>query len=863
MSHNITPEILKDLNIEREEIVNLIERYGLDGTMHNLGNSVHNYDYQIFAGRLLLKKIKQNTGKNIQEYLELMKNVLNDDVYDYILKHESIWNEVLDKYDSNDLNYDWLSANSLVKNYMMRIDKDKDPIESLQQLWMRVSCQLYYKRPIEEAIECFEMLSNKKFVHATPTLCNSGTKKPQLSSCFLIKLNNKLLSILEGVVEIGMLNKHMGGVGVDVSDLAGEGAHLWNGYKITGIIPWLKIFDATIRAVNQGGKRNGVANVVNNVYHYDVQDFIDLTLKKGDHNSRAHDINTTLWIPWLFWDRLRKKQDWTLFCPTDTPELNKTYGREWIELYTKYENDPNITRKIVLKASKLYDQILSVQQNSGMPYMMNRDSCNFKSNHNHYGIVGTNLCLEIIQHVESENAPVCNLGSIPLHKHLKKIYDNQNENFHYEFDFQSLGKCTSKLTNNLYNGIQNNWYPLDEQFGVVEKKFSKINSLSRRLQEKLKEHENVDELFDLINELKTESDKFVGKPRSTNNRYCPIGIGTSGFIDALYKIDKNIVIKDKNNRYVLNPEVKLLNKKIFACIYFNSLVESVKIAIETGNVYERFEESTMGQGKLQFDLWEDEYYELKDLGLLNEKQWTEEDNIIVNPQDWGQEPIVLQNDFVVETWEDLKYAIVNFGSALSLTTSPMPTATSSQITKSNETNEPPQSNLYTRKLISGSFTVVNRHLIKDLKKIGINGKYVETLLRQNDGSIQNIKKYLDRFPEFNKDFERLDQIILKYMTVWEIPQKVLIDLSADRGRYIDQSQSLNAYIRDASKRKLAAFQNYAVSKGLKTLEYYLRQETPNTSKVMDVPTKNYKKNILPNLDSETFEDNEICTSCQC
>lgn len=877
-------ELSQGLNVDVVFIETLQDKYTLQGTMMRLGNDACCYDNQKMAGRMNVFNFNRVTYSDLRKYIFEIRHILNDDVYNYIKENIDLWQDIIDKSSYRDYKYDWFSSSSLIKNYLIRLHKDEPPIETIQQLWMRVTAQLYYNRPIEEAIRCFEGLSKQHFTHATPTLCNSGTKKPQLSSCFLMKASNDLRSIKECDYQTAILNKHMGGVGYDMTELSGQGALLWNGYTTKGTLPWIKIINETIRGVDQGGRRNGVANVMQNIYHIDIEDFIQVTLKNGDHNKRAHNINTTLWIPWLFFERYKKDEDWTLFCPTQTPELNKLYGKKWIEKYIEYENDSSITLKKTIKARQLYDLVEDVQRNSGMPYIMSRDSCNFKSNHEHLGIVSTNLCLEIVQHTEPDNLPVCNLASITLRKMIKR-----HKNGFSFVDYEKLARTSRTLTRNLYQTIKNNWYALEKNFNIIDEKFNTITNMINSIKDQFSDLS--DELNNSLQQLYDESKKSTSKPKITNNKYKPIGIGVTGFSDFIHKLDLPFVDIDHNGRKILNKQVKDINKKVFACIYYNAIIEALEIGKETGEKYERFEESYMGKGLFQFDLWKMEYEELEDLDLLDHNVWKEEDNIVMEPKQWNQDSYQFVDkdgsSYQITCWDDLKLLVKENGIPISLFTAPMPTATSSQITRSCETTELHQNNLYTRKLKHGIYTIINRHMYKDLKEIGIYGEQLEDYLRVNDGSLSNIDNYIEKndiFPQFNGNWSRLKFLQRKYLTMWEVPTRVMIDLAADRGRYIDQSQSLNLYIEDGNKIKVLGAHIYGMSKGLKTIMYYLRQVAPTSNKVIEAVKSlkssdsqmGQKKEVVLKMldkffvntqsDTQLLDDDEpeeICYSCQC
>lgn len=616
-------------------------------------------DYGILASRILVSNLHKNTGRGAPS--------------DYLL--------------------DYFGLKTLIKSYL-------EPGETPSDLWMRVAKQVAIDSDLEET---YQALSTKKYIHATPTLFNSGTARPQLASCFLVAMkDDSIEGIYDTKKEMAMISKYAGGIGLHVHAIRAKGSRiLGNNGKSDGLLPMLRTVNADARYVNQGGRRKGAVAVYLEPWHADILEFLEMRLNQGDEESRCRDLFSALWIPDLFMKRLETNEDWSLFCPNEAPGLSDVYGDEFEALFEKYESEGKARAKVPIQT--IWKAILKSQVETGTPYMLFKDSCNRKSNQKNIGIIkSSNLCTEILEVSNAEETAVCNLASIALPSFVGS-----------SFNFYELQRVVRLMVRNLNNVIDRGYYPVPEA-------------------------------------------------KRSNMKLRPIGIGVQGLADvfAMLKLPFD------------SPEARKLNSEIFEHIYFAALSESNALAKKHGP-YEGFYESPAAQGILQFD-------------------------------HWG--PGV---NLTCKTWNWLTEEIKQFGLRNSLLVAPMPTATTSQILGFNECFEPFTSNMYLRRTLAGEFTVINKYLLKDLRERGLwNRKLKEQIIR-NGGSVQGI-------PEIPEDLQKV------YRTVWEIPQKSIIDMARDRGAFIDQSQSMNLFVEDPTNAKLSSMHMYAWKQGLKTGMYYLR-----------------------------------------
>jgi ribonucleoside-diphosphate reductase alpha chain len=602
-----------------------------------------------------------------------------------------------------DFGYDYFGFKTLEKSYLMKIDGKT--IERPQHLIMRVAVGIHGE-DIPAALETYHLMSEKWFTHATPTLFNAGTPKPQLSSCFLLTMKDDSIDgIYDTLKQCAKISQSAGGIGLSIHNIRAKGSYIkGTGGTSNGIVPMLRNFDMTARYVDQGGgKRKGSFAIYLEPWHADVFDFLDLKKNHGKEEMRARDLFYAMWISDLFMKRVENNEMWSLFDPNEAPGLSEVYGEEFEKLYEKYEKENKARRQV--KAQDLWFEILESQIETGTPYILYKDAANKKSNQKNLGTIkSSNLCTEIMEYTSPDEVAVCNLASIALPKFVTE--DGT-------FDHQRLYEITKVITLNLNKVIDVNYYPVEEA-------------------------------------------------RYSNMRHRPIGIGVQGLADAF------IMLRMPFD----SEEAKRLNEDIFETIYFGSMEASMELAKKDGS-YETFKGSPVSKGIFQFDMW----------------------GVTPKSNRWD--------------WEKLKREVKQNGVRNSLLLAPMPTASTSQILGNNECFEPYTSNLYTRRTLSGDFILVNKYLMKDLIEAGLWNETMRQKLIGANGSVQSIQE----IPQHLKDI---------YKTVWEISQKVIIDMSAERGAFICQSQSLNIHITDPNFGKLTSMHFYAWKKGLKTGMYYLR-----------------------------------------
>jgi ribonucleoside-diphosphate reductase alpha chain len=657
-----------------------------------------------------VSNLHKNTRKSFSETMKVLYDyidphtgekagLLADDVYQIITENA----ELLDSsiiYD-RDFNYDYFGFKTLERSYLLRINGEV--AERPQQMLMRVSIGIH-KEDLEAAIETYNRMSEGWFTHATPTLFNAGTPKPQMSSCFLLTMKgDSIPGIYDTLKQCAQISQSAGGIGLSIHHIRAKGSYIrgTNGTS-NGIVPMLRVFNDTARYVDQGGgKRKGSFAIYIEPWHADIFDFLELRKNHGKEEMRARDLFYALWIPDLFMKRVEENGTWTLMCPNECPGLADVHSEAFEKLYIQYEKEGKGRKTI--KAQELWFKILESQIETGTPYMLYKDAANSKSNQKNLGTIkSSNLCTEIIEYTSPDEVAVCNLASIALPKFV-------NEGV---FDHEELFEVAYQVTKNLNRIIDNNYYPTPEA-------------------------------------------------RRSNMRHRPIGIGVQGLADAFVML-----------RYPFeSAEARKLNRDIFETIYYAALTASKDLAKADGP-YETYQGSPISQGIFQFDMWNE------------------------TPSDRWE-------------WNVLREEISKYGVRNSLLLAPMPTASTAQILGNNECFEPYTSNIYTRRVLSGEFVVVNKHLLKDLVKMGIWNEEVRTKLIAANGSVQHI-------PEIPENLKLL------YKTAWEISQKTVIDMAADRGAFICQSQSLNIFMENANFAKLTSMHFYGWKKGLKTGMYYLR-----------------------------------------
>lgn len=690
-------------------------------------NAVTHPDYASLASRIAVSNLHKATKKSFTETMEDLytyidpitgenASLIATDVIEIIRDNaEFLDSQII--YD-RDFNYDYFGFKTLERSYLLKINGSI--VERPQHMLMRVAVGIH-KDDLEAVVETYNGLSEGWFTHATPTLFNSGTPKPQMSSCFLLTTKEDSISgIYDTLKQCAKISQNAGGIGLSIHDIRATGSYIkgTNGTS-NGIVPMLRVFNDTARYVDQGGgKRKGSFAIYIEPWHADIYDFLDLKKNHGKEEQRARDLFYALWIPDLFMKRVEENGEWTLMCPNECPGLADCHGAAFEKLYTQYEAQGKGRKTI--KAQELWFKVLESQIETGTPYMLYKDAANGKSNQQNLGTIrSSNLCTEIIEYTAPDEVAVCNLASIALPK-----YVNDGA-----FDHDKLFEVTYQVTKNLNRIIDRNYYPIPEA-------------------------------------------------RNSNMRHRPIGLGVQGLADVF------ILMRHPFD----SDEARALNREIFETIYYAACTASKDLAKAEGP-YETFKGSPASQGRLQFDMW----------GVTPTDRWE---------------------------WDVLKEEIKKHGMRNSLLLAPMPTASTAQILGNNECFEPYTSNIYTRRVLSGEFIIVNKHLLRDLTKLGLWDEDMKNRIISANGSIQNINEIPDNLKAL-------------YRTAWEIPQRALIDMSADRGAYICQSQSLNVFMENVNTAKLTSMHFYAWKKGLKTGMYYLRTKAA-TDAIKFTVDKKYK-----------------------
>lgn len=691
-----------------------VSTYELDNLAAEVSASktIEHPDYALLASRISVSNLHKNTKKSFSDTIEDLytyidpitgenASLIAHDVYQ-IVKDNSEYFDSSIIYD-RDFKYDFFGFKTLERAYLLKINNKI--VERPQHMLMRVSIGIH-KEDIEAAVKSYNAMSEGWFTHATPTLFNAGTPKPQMSSCFLLQMKeDSIEGIYDTLKQCARISQSAGGIGLSIHDIRAKGSYIkgTNGTS-NGIVPMLRVFNDTARYVDQGGgKRKGSFAIYVEPWHADIIDFLDLKKNHGKEEQRARDLFYAMWVPDLFMKRVEENGDWTLMCPNECPGLSDAYGDAFDTLYTKYEAEGRGRKTI--KAQDVWFKILESQIETGTPYMVYKDAANLKSNQKNLGTIkSSNLCTEILEYTAPDEVAVCNLGSIAL----PKFVNTEKKTF----DHDKLFEMAYHLTVNLNRVIDQNYYP------VIEAK-------------------------------------------NSNMRHRPIGIGVQGLADAFILM-----------RFPFDSEeASVLNKEIFETIYYAAVTASKDLAIKDGP-YESIKGSPISNGEFQFDMW----------GVKPSNRWE---------------------------WDILREEVKKHGVRNSLLLAPMPTASTAQILGNNECFEPYTSNIYTRRVLSGEFIIVNKHLLKDLTKLNLWDSTMKNKLMASNGSIQNINE----IPQDIKDL---------YKTAWEISQKVLINQAADRGAFVCQSQSLNLFMENANFAKLTSMHFYGWKAGLKTGMYYLR-----------------------------------------
>jgi ribonucleoside-diphosphate reductase alpha subunit len=658
-------------------------------------------DYEVLATRIVASNIQKTAPNNFHIAMKKLRTagVVTDEVV-------KVAGEIKDKIvPERDFDFGYFGLKTLEKSYLQKVDGKI--IETPQYMFMRVAIGIH-GGDVDAVLSTYKSMSQGFYTHATPTLFNAGTPRPQMSSCFLVANKDDSIDGIYGTItECAQISKWAGGIGVHIHDVRANNSYIrgTNG-KSDGIVPMLRVYNSTARYVNQAGKRKGSIAVYLEPWHADVMDFLDLRLNQGDEEARCRDLFTAMWIPDLFMQRVEEDGQWSLFCPDTARGLSDCYGEEFEALYTKYEQEG--LAKETVPAQQVWRAILKSQTETGTPYMLYKDAVNKKTNQKNLGVIkSSNLCSEILEFTSKDETAVCNLASIALPKFVRDG----------KFDHEGLHEVAKKVTFNLNRVIDKNFYPVETA-------------------------------------------------RRSNLRHRPIGIGVQGLADVFILMGHPFD----------SPEARKLNVEIFETIYHGALESSHELALVEGS-YETFEGSPFSQGILQFDMWEGE----------------------------GKDVLSGRYD-----WDALKEKVKQ-GVRNSLLLAPMPTASTAQILGNNECFEPYTTNIYLRRTLAGEFVVVNKHLVKNLQERGLWSKEMKDLMVKAGGSVQNI---LD-IPKETKDL---------FKTVWEISQKVVIDMARDRGHFIDQTQSMNLFMESPTFGKLSSMHMYGWKSGLKTGMYYLRSK---------------------------------------
>lgn len=706
-------------------------------------------DYAILAARLAISNLHKETKKHFSDVITDLYNIVNPHTkkrtpmisefhYNLIIQNKERLDSAI-VYD-RDFKYNYFGFKTLERSYLLKINNKV--AERPQHMLMRVSIGIHGE-DIEGAINTYNLLSEKYFTHASPTLFSAATPRPQLSSCFLIAMrDDSIEGIYDTLKQCALISKSAGGIGLHVHCIRAKGTYIagTNGVS-NGLVPMLRVYNNTARYVDQGGnKRPGAFAIYLEPWHADIFEFLDLKKNTGKEEVRARELFYALWIPDLFMKRVESNQDWSIMCPHECPGLADCWGEEFEALYEKYEKEGRFVKQV--RAQVLWKAIIEAQVETGTPYMLYKDSCNRKSNQKNLGTIKcSNLCTEIVEYTSSDEVAVCNLASIALN-----MFVNEDKTY----NFTKLKEVTKTITQNLNKIIDVNYYPVPEA-------------------------------------------------KNSNMRHRPIGIGVQGLADAfvLMRIP-----------YESEAAIKL-NQQIFETIYYGALEASCELAEKYG-VYETYEGCPASQGILQYDMW-------------------------------NKTPTDLWN------WVSLKEKIAKHGLRNSLLLAPMPTASTAQILGNNESFEPFTSNIYQRRVLSGEFQVVNHHLLRDLTEADLWDEDMKNLIIHNNGSIQNIEA-------IPKDIRDL------YKTVWEVSVKTTIQMAADRGAFIDQSQSFNIHVAEPNYGKLTSIHFYAWKMGLKTGMYYLRTK-PAANAIQFTVDKSKVKGRVTNGKSEVDDANVAAITC--
>jgi len=770
------------------EIYDGVKTSELDTLASEIAISMYstNLDYSILASRIVVSNHHKNTEGNFAKKVKMLYNAITNDVctplvnkefHDLVIENEQ---EILSVIDyTRDYDFDFFGLKTLEKSYLYKINKVI--VERPQDMIMRVALSIH-RNDIGKAFETYDLMSKHYFTHATPTLYNAGSNREQFASCFLLAMKeDSIKGIYNTLSDCASISQHAGGIGLHIHNIRATNSFIagTNG-KSNGIVPMLRVFNDTARYVDQGGgKRNGSFAIYLEPWHADIFDFLELKKNHGNELERARDLFYALWIPDLFMERVKSNGKWSLICPNECQTLSNVYGEEFNHLYRQIEEDGRYTKQV--DARKLWNAILTSQIETGTPYLLYKDACNKKSNQQNLGTIkSSNLCTEIIQYSSKDETAVCNLASVSLKKFLVpkdisnillRIYSKSNciyctmaKNL---CDMKGIDYVEENYDKLLLSGEKPYGVTFPQIYNITDNSFTHIGGFTE-LEKFVRPTFDYEQLKDVVKVMTRNLNNIIDynyyptpETRTSNLRHRPIGLGVQGLANVFFEMKIPFT----------SDEAKQLNEYIFETIYYGAMEASMELAKEV-EPYSTFEGSPLQQGKFQFDFW--------------------------NHEDSGR-----------YDWTSLMNKIKQYGVRNSLLVAPMPTASTAQILGNYECFEPIISNIYTRRVLAGEYMVLNNYLVNDLMLSQQWSKELKNKIIANDGSIQNIEGIPNCFKE-------------RYKTVWEMSQKDIIDMAADRGKYICQSQSLNLFMAAPDTNKLTSMHFYTWQKGLKTGIYYLR-----------------------------------------
>tara|TARA_B100000795_G_C22805535_1_gene444624 strand:+ start:4943 stop:7354 length:2412 start_codon:yes stop_codon:yes gene_type:complete len=737
--------------------------------------SIENPDYSTLASRIIISNHHKNTSPSFSETIQILYDnkdihnnhspLISEELYEIVCKNKEKLNNYIDY--QRDFLFDYFGFKTLEKAYLIKLNEKI--VERPQHLWMRVSIGIH-GNDIKEVLQTYDLMSNKYFTHATPTLFNSGTKRPQMSSCFLCSINDdSVCGIYESLKEMALISKYAGGIGIHIHQIRSKGSNIRGTNGISnGIIPMLRVFNNTARYIDQAGKRLGSIAVYLETWHSDIESFLELKKNHGSEEERCRDLFLALWVSDLFMERVKENKKWSLMCPDQCMGLSEIYGDEFKELYEKYENEGKFIKQI--NAQDLWFKILEAQIEQGVPYILYKDAANRKSNQKNLGTIkSSNLCAEVLIYSSPEETGVCNLASICLPTYVENGV----------FNFEKLHEVVKVVAKNLNKVIDINFYPVE-------------------------------------------------KARVSNLKHRPIGIGVQGLADVF------MIFKYPFE----SPEASELNKQIFETIYHAAVESSMELSKKRFAIINDMVKENNYENIIKYvNEYEFDFIKTKYAGAYSSFEGSPISQGLFQFDLWGKKPSDRYD------WDKLREDIKEYGVRNSLLISPMPTASTSQIMGFNESFEPFTNNIFQRKTLSGEFIVINKYLIRDLINKGLWNKEMKDTIILHEGSIQNIS-------ELDQDMKDL------YKTSWEIKQRVIIDMSADRGKYICQTQSLNIFMEDPDFQKLSSMHFYGHSKGLKTGSYYLRTKPKAKTQQFTIDPEFARKKMI------CSEDNgDSCVLC--